>query len=158
MQSNKSKKPHTPENLTYSQPFSATVIKSKSTGLASLELYSQQYYQHQLNKFDEGEKVTLTISNRKPKRSLQQNSYYWGVYLPLIASETGERNLDRLHELFKGKFLTEGIVEVLGEKVRIKKSTTKLSVSAFMEYVMAIAELTGIQAPPMENYLYDEDY
>ena len=153
----KTQKPKTPDNLTYSQPFAAT-IKSKGNGRRELLMESEAYFQNQLNKFEEDEKVTLTISNRKPKRTIQQNRYYWGVYLPLIATETGERNLDRLHELFKGKFLTEGIVEVLGEKVRIKKSTTKLSISAFMDYISAIEELTGVQAPPTENYIYDDNY
>ena len=110
-------------------------------------------YRNQVNKFDLGERVILIISNKKQKRSIQQNRYYWCVYLPLIAGETGERNLDRLHELFKGKFLTTWIVDVLGEKVRLKKSTTKLSKKEFTDYISAIEELTGVQAPTTEPYL-----
>ncbi len=158
--SNKEKieKPKFNQKIVYSQPFSGTIIKSNKTGNNDLDLDSKAYYHHQLNKFEEGERVTLIITNQKPQRTEQQNRYYWGVYLPLIASETGERNLDRLHELFKGKFLTTGIVDVLGEKVRIKKSTTKLSIKEFKEYISAIEEMTEIQAPPVENYMYDESY
>ena len=153
-----SKTPVEQKILTISQPFSGKIVKSSRAGHNNLELESKEYYQHQLNKFEEGERVTLIISNQKPKRTSQQNRYYWGVYLPIIAAETGERDLDRLHELFKGKFLTTAIADVLGEKVRIKKSTTKLSRKEFTDYISSIEELTGIQAPPVDNYIYDSDF
>ena len=139
-----------PEGVTYSQSF-AGVIRKTANG-KKLIVKSQCWYQHQLNKFRDGERVSLMIHTRKAKRTEQQNRYYWGVYLPKIAEETGENNLDRLHELFKGKFLTEAIVEVLGDKVRIKKSTTSLSVVDFCSYIMDIESHTGIQAPPTENW------
>lgn len=116
-----------------------------------LELNSQSFYQHQLNKYKDGEEVTLYLTNLRPKRTVYQNRYYWGVYLPLIAQETGELDLDALHTLFKGKFLTTGIIDVLGEKVRITKSSTDLSTSEFGEFITAIENLTGITAPPVDN-------
>ena len=90
--------------VTYTQSFAAQVKVGK------LYMKSQRWYDYQLSKFKDGENVTLVIHNKKPKRTEAQNSFYWGVYLPLIAEETGEKDLDRLHELFKGKFLTEGVV------------------------------------------------
>lgn len=138
--------------ITRSQPFAARIVKSKVDGRAALVVTSKLWYQHALNKFQDGENVTLEIHNRRPKRSDQQNRYYWGVYLPLIAQETGERDLDALHELFKGKFLAEGIVEVLGAKVRKKKSTTELGVGDFCMYILDIEAMTGVAAPPTENY------
>lgn len=139
-----------PEGATYTQSF-AGVIRKGPDG-KRLIVKSQRWYQHQLNKFKDGENVTLVIHNRKPKRTEQQNRFYWGAYLPKIAEETGEKDLDRLHELFKGKFLTEGVVEVLGEKVRMKKSTTALSVGDFSQYITDIENLTGVVPPPTENY------
>lgn len=139
-----------PEGVTYTQSFAA-VIKADGPN-KRLIVRSPRWYAHQINKFKDGEEVSLVVHNRKPKRSEQQNRYYWGVWLPLIAKETGEANLDRLHELFKGKFLTQGVVEVLGEKVRLKKSTTELSISEFCQYIMDIEAETGIEAPPTENY------
>lgn len=121
-------------------------------GKRKLRISSPDWYQTQLNKFKEGEKVSLYISNRRPKRSEAQNRYYFGVYLPLIAKETGEYNIDRLHNLFKGMFLTTGIVDVLGQKVRMTKSTTELSKNDFSEYIMAIEAETGVQAPPTADY------
>jgi hypothetical protein len=146
------KKPKIPsDSVTRSEPFAA-MIRKADDGKNTLVVQGKMYYQHQLNKFKEGTRVTLEVHTRKPKRTEQQNRYYWGVYLPLIANETGEKDLDALHELFKGKFLAEGIVEVLGEKVRKKKSTTELSTSEFCSYIMDIEALTLVAAPPTENF------
>lgn len=137
------------EDVTYSQSFSANI---KNIGGYELIMKSPLYFQDQLRKFKNGEEVSLVIHNKKLKRTEQQNRYYWGVYLPLISQETRERDLNRLHELFKGKFLTEKIVEVLGEKVRLKKSTTKLSTLDFCEYILNIQDLTGVVPPSTESF------
>lgn len=139
-----------PEFVTYSESFTAVIKQGEHHN--ELVVGSPRWFHHQLNKFKPGEKVTLVIHNKRPKRSEQQNRYYWGVYLPAIAKETGESELDRLHELFKGKFLSQGIVQVLGEKVRMKKSSTELGVGEFSQYIMDIEAFTGVEAPPTENY------
>jgi hypothetical protein len=139
------------EDITRTDPFAA-VIRKGADFKNTLVVASKMWYQHQLNKFKEGTKVTLEVHSRRPKRSDQQNRYYWGVYLPLIAKEKDEPNLMRLHELFKGMFLTEGVVEVLGKQVRMKKSTTDLGVGEFCQYVLDIEHFTEVQAPPTENY------
>lgn len=120
-------------------------------GNKRLEMSSPDWYQHAINEFHEGEIVSLVITTKRPKRSDQQNRYYWGAYLPLISKQTGH-SIEELHELFKGMFLTKAIVEVLGSKVRMRGSTAKLSKSEFTEYIMKIEELTGIQSPPTEDY------
>lgn len=145
------KKDPKPEGVTHTQSFAA-VIRKGPDGKKRLIVKSQRWYLHQLSKFRDREEVTLVIHNRRPKRTEQQNRYYWGVYLPLIAREKNEPDLDRLHELFKVKFLTEGVVEVLGEKVRMKKSTTELGVGEFCQYILDIEHLTEVEAPPTENY------
>ena len=139
-------------SITRSQPFAAMIGVAEDGVKKKLVLQSPAWYNHQLNKFKVGEMVTLEIHNRKSKRTLAQNNYYFGVYLPLIGKETGEHNIDRLHALFGGKFLTEMIVEVLGQKTRIKKSTTELNIGEFSEYIMNIEAETGIEAPPTESY------
>lgn len=141
-----------PDSVTYSQGFAAIIKYDSTTGGKKLVLNSPKWYANQLQKFKDGENVTLMIHNRKPKRSEQQNRYYWGVYLPLIAEKTGEQNIDRLHELFKGLFLTSAVVQVLGKAVRMKKSTTQLNKVGFSEYIMAIETETGVAAPPVEDY------
>lgn len=138
--------------ITYSEPFAAEVERKPGERYNTLKILSPVFYHHQLNKFKPGTKVTLEVHNRKTKRTDQQNRYYWGVYLPLIAKETGNHNLDALHTLFGSLFLTEKVVEVLGRKVRIKKSTTTLGVGEFCDYIMNIEAETGVEAPPTENY------
>lgn len=140
-----------PEGVTRTQSFAAS-IKRGPDGKKRLVVSSNRWYVHQLQKFKDGENVTLQIHNRKPKRTEQQNRYYWGAFLPKVSEETGEADLDKLHELFKGKFLTAGVVEVLGERVRMKKSTTDLGVGEFCQYIMDIEAMTGVTAPPTENW------
>lgn len=109
----------------------------------------KEKWHHFLRQF-EGKKVAVEITEKKSTRSQQQNSYYW-VYLQVIARETGH-STDDLHELFKGKFLSKGIKEIFGEKVRSKVSTTNLSVGRFVEYLMEIEELTSIPLPDTTDY------
>lgn len=136
--------------ITDTKDFSATI--EMVNGKKTLAISHRNWYDTQINKFNVGDKVSLYVSSRRPKRSEAQNRYYWGVYLPLIANETGERDLDRLHRLFTGMFLTTGIELVLGKQVRITRSTTALSKNDFAEYIMAIEAETGIQAPPTQEY------
>lgn len=140
----------TGEEVTFSQPFAAIVRKDALQ--PRLVIQAKAWFYHQLGKFRDGEKISVVITNKKLKRTLAQNAYYWGVYLPLISSETGEQDIEALHELFKGKFLSRGIVTVLGEKVRLKGSTTELGIGDFNNYILAIQQLTGVMAPPTENY------
>lgn len=142
--------------ITDTKDFSATI--EEVGGKKILKISHLNWFETQINKFKEGEKVSLYVSSRRPKRSEAQNRYYWGVYLPLIANETGERDLDRLHRLFTGMFLTTGIELVLGKQVRITRSTTSLSKNDFAEYIMAIEAETGVQAPPTQEYEIGKDY
>lgn len=135
--------------VTKSQTFAAII--QKVNGQNTLKLKSSNYFKAMLAKFKIGELITLTVSNQRLKRSLAQNAYYWGVYLPMIAEAAGQP-VEYLHEYFKGKFLTKQIVEVYGEKVRIRGSTADMSIGEFSQYIMDIQEFTGIEAPPTENY------
>jgi len=156
---NKKKQKHTrtqrkfaPE-VVETKDFSGKIVEGDGAN-KKLQISAPVWYQHQLNKFKVGETVTIYISSRRPKRSLAQNAYYWGVYLPLIGKETGEHDIEALHKLFTGKFLSSGIKHVLGQPVRMTRSSASLSKSDFTEYIMSIEALTGIMAPPTDNY-YD---
>jgi len=93
-----------------------------------------------------GKKVTIQII--KPKRSDQQNAYYW-LYLGVIASETGD-DPNSLHEYFKRAFLPPRFIEVMGKEVKIPASTAKLNKSDMAEYLMRIASETNIPLPDRE--------
>ena len=93
----------------------------------------------------EGMECWLSLDPRIPKRSDRQNRYY-RLYLSIIADCTGN-DIDTLHSWAKGKFLTSNITEVYGDKVRVTRSTTELTKSEFVEYLMQIEAETGIPAP-----------
>ena len=139
----KTKKP-----LTTSQPF-AGIIKLVD-GKKKLKINSPQFYQAQLEMFPVNTPITLWLDAHKLKRSAQQNNFYH-LYKQIIANETGQP-ADGLHVLFKGKFLSKGITEVLGEKVRVVKSTTDLTKLEFVEFLERIEVLTGIEIPSTEEY------
>lgn len=141
-----------PDMVVDTKDFAGKIVVNKETGRHELKINSPVWYAHQLQKFRKGDRVTMYISSRRPKRTQQQNRYLWGAYYPLIAKETGEQDLDRLHALFTGKFLTTEIANVLGQQVRLKRSTAELSKAEFSEYIMAIEGETGIASPPTQNY------
>jgi hypothetical protein len=148
----------TQESGSNSQPFAA-VIGKRPNGQKSLVMTSPDWYQNQLNAMRVGERVTLVITNQVPKRTDQQNKYYFGAFLPLISKETGQ-DIDSLHSLFRSKFLSrleDVTVNGTTYSVRVGGSTAKLSKSAFSEYITHIEELTGISAPPTDGYMDEKD-
>lgn len=134
--------------ITDTKDFSGTI--EEVDGKKKLIISHLNWFETQINKFKVGEKVSLYVSSRRPKRSEAQNRLYW-VYLKYIEQETGNSS-DDMHVLFRGKFLSEGIIEVMGEKVRRTKSTTALSKNDFCEYLMKIEALTGIPVPETADY------
>lgn len=111
--------------------------------------YAKALFKQFLGQF-EGKTINLKVDPKIPKRSERQNAYYW-MYLSVIARETGY-SPNELHSLFKGKFLSSGIVEMFNEKVRKTKSTTDLNKSEFVEYIMQIAEFTDVPSPDTTPY------
>lgn len=137
-----------------SESFAATIkIEDTENGKkAKLVFKSLPWVQHQLKKYKDGEEVSLYVTSQKPKRTEQQNRYYWGAYLPLICEATGYTP-DELHTYFKGKYLTRGVKPILGHSVRLTASTTELNKSEFSAFVDAISMETGIMPPDPKNWL-----
>ena len=52
---------------------------------SSIKFYDERYCSYRLKEF-EGSDVTLKISKHRPKRTLRQNNWYWGVACPIIAA------------------------------------------------------------------------
>jgi len=98
----------------------------------------------------EGQDVSLEVSERKLKRTEEQNRYYW-LYLSQIQEETGHK-IEELHSYFRGKFLTKKLSELYGDKFRITKSTTELSKGEFCNYLADISNLTQIELPDTTEY------
>lgn len=51
-----------------------------------------------------GQAVQIEISPRRKKRSLAENSYYWGVVIPLLCDWSGF-SAEEMHDAIKNKFL-----------------------------------------------------
>lgn len=100
-------------------------------------------------KFGPEEELEVAIGKRRRQRSLPQNSWYWGVVLPVIAHETGH-SAEELHEIFKRMFLTRKIIKYRNKDFQLPGTTTDLNTMEFSEYVERVraeAALMGINIP-----------
>lgn len=115
--------------------------------------YQEKLFRNTLDKLN-GQKVRLSITTKELKRSDKQNRLYH-LYLSVISKETGHTK-EELHAYFKGKYLTERISEVFGQKVRTTKSTTDLSTNDFVEYMMNIENETNVSIPDVEAWRWGD--
>jgi AraC-like DNA-binding protein len=98
----------------------------------------------------EGEPIVVQIIKAHKTRSGEQNGWYWGCVLSLIAEHTGD-SVYELHEVFKRMFLPPVTKEFAGKTFRMPGSTAELSKPEFYEYVERIrafaAQELGINVP-----------
>jgi len=117
-----------------------------------------------------GKEVVITFSKPKKSRSNNQNSYYWGVVLPLVQKglldATGElRSNDNIHyKILLPLFApTNEIVNVdSGECINERLTSSEMTTTQFCEYIMEVqkwgAEFLGIDIPsPNEENLLNFD-
>ncbi|MCE5335161.1 MAG: hypothetical protein LLG06_11320 [Desulfobacteraceae bacterium] len=77
----------------------------------------------------EGKQVEIVVRKRKSQRSQDQNRYYWGVVVEILAKHFGYEP-EEMHEALKFKFLRTHA----GDLPTVK-STAKLNTGEFTEYV-----------------------
>lgn len=131
------------------QPFAGEIVFNKEKGMKEIKLFAPKLYKHAIDsKFGIGDRITLSLTNRRPKRTEQQNRYYW-LYMTIISDETGHTP-EEIHEWVKGKFVTKEIKQIFGVPVRIKGSTTDMSVTEFSDLITRIAAETHIEPPPID--------
>jgi len=110
----------------------------------------------------EGKEVVITIDRLKKKRSNNQNSYYWGVLIPLtkkaILDTWGEVwSVDKTHSYLKENFcFYEKVNESTGQVIKVPKSTTENTTTEMEFYHLEIRkhllEWFNVDAPePNEN-------
>ena len=81
-----------------------------------------------------GDKILhVIVEVRRKNRSSNQNRYYWGVVLAVLAIET-EHSPEELHEVLKGMFLQEHIL-LKGKEVTTVRSTADLNTADFEIYL-----------------------
>lgn len=72
--------------------------------------------------------VQLTIEKRKKHRSIEQNAYYWGVVVRILADDIGY-NDEEMHEALKWKFLRKD------GKIPTVRSTASMNTLEFEKYL-----------------------
>jgi len=110
----------------------------------SLKGFPKNTFKRALMTFQPGQLVTITLSKARKDRTDNQNNYYWGVPIKMIADTLGYEK-DEVHDALKAKFLArEGVLPRI-------PSTTTLTTVEFNEYLERIgqwaAEFLGIVIP-----------
>ena len=102
-----------------------------------------------IGKFRPEDELEVTVEKRRLHRSNQQNRYYWGVVLNVIAKETGH-SAEELHEIYKRMFLPRKTIKYKERDYPVPGTTTECDISDFHEYierVRAEAASLGIIVP-----------
>jgi hypothetical protein len=103
-----------------------------------------------------GKWVTVTVAERKAKRSGKQNKYYWGVVLPLVTQAMRDAgnvvDEEEVHEFLKRDVgrLVKRITEPDGTVRFVTRSSAELSVDEWeklMEIIRAWAAQFDIVVP-----------
>ena len=79
--------------------------------------------------FKTGTHIEIKITKYRNKRTNEQNRYYWGVVIPILADHFGHDNSEDMHEDLKLKF-NPIKSKIEAEKI-IGGTTTKLSTVDF---------------------------
>ncbi len=90
----------------------------------------------------EGKKITMVVERESKKRSLNQNAYYWGIVIKMIADRGGYRGRKELfgiHEQMREYFLK---IVLFGDAYVL--STTALNTVKFEEYCAKIRQWAAI--------------
>ena len=114
----------------------------------------------------EGKDITITIQRTRKRRSNNQNAYYWGIIVPLVADGlealTGEiYGKDDVHAFLKGKFNVREIVNPdSGEILKVPKSTTEnttTDMEIYHEDIRRFAdEFLNVRIPLPNEQMYIE--
>lgn len=109
-----------------------------------LKLTRRTEFQELLNLY-EGKEIEVSVDKKRNTRSVSQNSYLWGVVIPVVQDGLKGMGMkatkEETHELLKMKFLQKELVnELTGEIMRYVGSTTELSKSEFMDYISEIQQ------------------
>jgi hypothetical protein len=102
---------------------------------------SESAFIEYLKKFKKNEqvKVVVTRLTKTTIRSVEQNNYYWGVVLKILAEHFGYIGVgekEELHDSLRTMFLVR--TTKLGLKV--VESTTKLDTELFERYLQAVRD------------------
>ena len=76
----------------------------------------------------------IALFSADRKRSIPQNSYYWGIVIKMLSELTGyEPSI--LHEYLCRKFIGERSRSVFDELIQIRESSSNLTTTEFNEFI-----------------------
>lgn len=92
---------------------------------------------------DDGKPLRIILTSSDKKRTLEQNSFYWGFLLPQIAEQTwveGRQYSDEVwHVHLAELFAEKEEIEMPDGTIFIRpKSTTKMKVAEFSKYLQQV--------------------
>lgn len=101
----------------------------------------------------DGKHVRVSFGTPTKNRSGNQNKYYWGVVLTMIAAETGHTT-EEIHEYLKDMLLPKVYVSINGKERQLAKSTTSLDTFFFEQYLDQVRSFAATELNmtiPMPN-------
>lgn len=108
--------------------FAATMKKGK------LIITDQQAFLSYLSSFPDGKKLAVTVAGTNGTRSLEQNSYLWGIVYKLICDHTGNTK-EEMHEICKRMFLLPRFIEVGSRKYKLPGSSKGLNKPEMHQFI-----------------------
>jgi len=109
-----------------------------------------------------GKRIRFEIKEWKETRSIDQNSYYWGVILPhvrMVMLESGDANtVEYWHEALLSTFAPlVDVVNIHGEVIKQPQRSHQMDVATMANYITAIsAEMASRGFPvPIKEGMYD---
>lgn len=137
--------------MSYIPTFRGTVSTGGLLTLAPEEARRRTVYLHRLA----GKAVTVRITIAKAKRSLDQNAWWWGVYLPIVADALGydKHEHDDLHYALVAKCFGTHTDKMTHQEVPNVRSSslTTAQFSDLMEWAVRFAATEWGVAVPLPN-------
>lgn len=94
-----------------------------------------------LNELDKGKRWKVTVELYQKTRSVDQNSRYWALLNDIseqVIVQGQNYATEVWHEYFRSKFLGKDVFLVDGEPMPVTKSTRKLKVMEFGDYMLQV--------------------
>jgi hypothetical protein len=112
----------------------------------------------------EGKDIMLSVGRRRQIRSSNQNRYYRGIVIEMLANKYGYEN-EEMHEFCKMKFLQPRTIEIIDkngvvDSKTIPRTTTNLDTIQFEDYLEKIRRWASMRLDfyiPLPNEFEWED-
>lgn len=117
--------------MTTISPLVIGYVKDGSFVAYDKEKFKAAFYCH------EGKEVEFTPKRHRKDRSVNQNSYYWGIVVPMIGKAMGETDAESIHCVLKHEHNYYVASGDHGE-IRVPLSTADLNTADFEAYLERI--------------------